>query len=318
MVQPSRVVAITGASGYVGSRLLRQLEEEDMEKLVGIDTRPPPLPIHNIAVYRRDVEGSIEDILRRHRVTTLVHLAFSKHLGRYRREIRELRDQNRKLLDRVLESSLRAGVSQIIYLSSHTVYGARWDNPVPLTERAPLLVSPEFPYGYDNFLADQTLDTFAEENQQIKVAVLRCSQVLGPGAHGDLFNIFLQSRPMGIRGFDPPFQFFHEDDLARVLTIFIKRELSGVFNVAGDGVAFLREVAEMVSGRITRLPKFLAYPLVNLTWALGLQRSKTTADLDVLRYPALLSTGKLEQATGYRPHYNSLETVTAFVNSVLP
>ena len=82
-------------------------------------------------------------------------------------------------MDRVLESSLRAGVSQIIYLSSHTVYGARWDNPVPLTERAPLLVSPEFPYGYDNFLADQTLDTFAEENQQVKVAVLRCSQVLG-------------------------------------------------------------------------------------------------------------------------------------------
>ncbi len=68
MVQPSRVVAITGASGYVGSRLLRQLEEEDFEKLVGIDTRPPPLPIHNIAVYRRDAKGSIEDILRRHRV----------------------------------------------------------------------------------------------------------------------------------------------------------------------------------------------------------------------------------------------------------
>ncbi len=57
----------------------------------------------------------------------------------------------------------------------------------------------------------------------------------------------------------------------------------------------------MVSGRITRLSKFLAYPLVNLSWALGIQRSKTTADLDVLRYPALLSTGKLEQATGYRP-----------------
>ena len=318
MVQPSKVVAITGASGYVGSRLLRQLEEENLEKLVGIDTRPPPLPIHNIAVYKRDVEGSIEDILRRHRVTTLVHLAFSKQLGRYRREIREVREQNRKLLDRVLDSCLRAGVSQIIYLSSHAVYGARWDNPVPLTERAPLLVSPDFPYGYDNFLADQTLDTFAEENQQVKVAVLRCSQVLGPGADSALFNLFLQSRPLGIRGFDPPFQFFHEDDLARVLTIFIKQELSGVFNVAGDGVAFLREVAEMISGRIARLPKFLAYPLVNLSWALGLQRTRTTADLDVLRYPSLLSTGKLEQATGYRPRYNSLETVTSFVNSVLP
>ena len=302
----------------MGSRLLRQLEEEDLEKLVGIDTRPPPLPIHNIAVYRRDVKSSIEDILRRHRVTTLVHLAFSKRRGRNRREIREFREQNQGLLNSVLESSLRAGVNQIIYLSSHSVYGARWDNPVPLTERSPLLVSPEFPYGYDNFLADQAMDTFAEENQQVKVAVLRCSQVLGPGAKADLFDLFLQPSPMAIRGFDPPFQFFHEDDLARILTIFINREMSGIFNVAGDGVAFLREVAEMISGGIARLPKFLAYPLVNLSWTLGLQRSKNTADLDVLRYPALLSTGKLEQATGFRPNYNSLETVTAFVNSVLP
>ncbi len=65
------------------------------------------------------------------------------------------------------------------------------------------------------------------------------------------------------------------------------------------------------------MPAFVAYPAVSLTWRLGLQRDKTTAQLDLVRYPLLLSTGKLKQATGYRPLYTSLEALTAFVNGVL-
>ncbi len=50
MEQPPKSVAITGASGYVGARLLRKLEdEEDISKLVAIDTLPPTVPIRNMA-----------------------------------------------------------------------------------------------------------------------------------------------------------------------------------------------------------------------------------------------------------------------------
>ena len=38
MVADNKVVAVTGASGYIGSRLLRELEEENLGKLVAIDT----------------------------------------------------------------------------------------------------------------------------------------------------------------------------------------------------------------------------------------------------------------------------------------
>jgi len=61
MVEDAKIVAVTGASGYIGSRLLRQLEEENLERLVAIDINPPPLPIHNVAVYRRDVGLTCED-----------------------------------------------------------------------------------------------------------------------------------------------------------------------------------------------------------------------------------------------------------------
>lgn len=317
MVANNKVVAVTGASGYIGSRLLRELEEENLGKLVAIDTRPPPMPIHNIAVYRRDVKTSISDLLRQHRVTTLVHLAFTQSRSRNRREARETSEGNEQALRSVLQSCVRAGVQHLIYLSSHTVYGSRPDNPLPLTEQAPLRPATELSFGYDKFLAEQALEDFTEAHRDTSVTILRCCSVLGPGANRDVARIFLVPRPMGVWGYNSPFQFLHEDDVARVLTNIIHRAIDGVFNLAGEGVAFFREVTEILPGRIISLPKFLAYPLVKLTWGLGVQRAITTAELDLIRHPILLSTAKLGQATGHRARYTSQEAVTAFVNSVL-
>ena len=77
MNDATKAVAVTGASGYIGTRLLSKLEDEEgIRKLVAIDTKPPPAPIKNMAVYRRDVADPIDDILSQHHVSTLVHLAF--------------------------------------------------------------------------------------------------------------------------------------------------------------------------------------------------------------------------------------------------
>ena len=317
MENSNQVVAVTGASGYLGSRLLLHLEEQDLGKLVGFDLNPPPNPIHNIVRYRMDVKDSIEDILRNHRVTTVVHLASSPYRNYNRRDNRNARDNNLNLLNSVLQSSYRSEVRQIVYISSHTVYGARSDNPVPLTEKAPLLISEEFPYGYEQFLADQTLDTFSEDHPETKVALLRCSPILGPSAANRLFTLFMQPNPVGTTGFNPSFQFLHEDDFAKLLTIFINKELAGVFNVAGNGVIFLNEISEMISHRIPKLPSYVANPLFVFSQLLGIQKSQSPMDLDFLRYHTILSTGKLEYVSGFRPAYSSLETMRSYANSVL-
>ena len=289
MVDGAKIVAVTVASGYIGSRLLRQLEEENLERLVAIDINPPPLPIHNVAVYRQDVGLTFEDALRRSEVTTVVHLAFVQNRGRNRREVRETRETNLRTLHVVLDSCARAGVKHVVYLSSHTVYGARRDNAVPLTESSPLRPVPDLAFGYDKFLSDQILESFAERHPDIKVTLLRCCSVLGPSATPDISRIFTFPGPMGVCGQNPAFQFLHEDDLARILTLVIHRGISGV----------------------------LGFPAVSMTWKMGLQTRRNTAELDLLRYSLLLSTGKLREATGYQINYTSLETLTSFVNGVL-
>ena len=100
MENSNQVVAVTGASGYLGSRLLLHLEDQDLEKLVGFDLNPPPNPIHNIVRYRMNVKDSIETILRNHRVTTVIHLASSPYHKYNRRDSRDARDRNLDLLSK--------------------------------------------------------------------------------------------------------------------------------------------------------------------------------------------------------------------------
>jgi len=318
MERNTRVVAVTGAAGYVGSRLLQKLEEDGgQRKLVAIDTRPLAFPIHNIAAHRQDVTDSIEEILTHHRVTALVHLAFISRRGRNRREVGANRQANLDALKSVLDSCARARVRHFIYLSSHTVYGAHPDNSIPLTDKSPLRPLPEFPYGYDKYLSEQMIHEFGEQHPDMKVTILRSCIVLGPNANNSIANALFRPVLLGVFDYNPPLQFLYEDDLARVLAIVIGQELAGVFNVAGEGVVFYHEMAKIVKSTLVSLPPFLAYPLAQLTWDLDIQHDSTSSGLDLIRYPMVLDTGKLRQATGYRFWHTSLEALTAFANSCL-
>ena len=318
MEQSNRVVAVTGAAGYVGSRLLYKLEETgEQRKLVAFDTKPLAFPIHNVAAYRKDVAQSIEDTLVHHRATTLVHLAFDARRGRNRREVADIRQSNLDVLQSVLESCARARVRHFLYLSSHTVYGAYGDNPVPLADDAPFRPLPDFSYGYDKYLSEQLIQAFGEQHSDIKITILRSCIVLGPNGENTIAKAFFRPVLMGVLDYNPPLQFVYEDDLARVLAIMIKEELPGVFNVAGEGVVFYREMARVIKSKLLSLPAIFAYPLLQLAWNLGIQRESPASGLDLIRYPIVLDTSKLRRATGYRFWHTSLETLVSFANSCL-
>ena len=316
MESNNRVVAITGAAGYVGTRLLHILEGEgNQHKLVAIDTKPLAFPIHNVAAYRSDISEPIGDTLLHHKVTSLVHLAFIARRGRNRREVAAIRKANLDSLKAVLDSCLQAGVHHFIYLSSHTVYGPHRDNPIPLTDKSPLRPLPDFPYGYDKFLSEQMIQEFGDQHQALKVTILRSCVVLGPNANNSITKAFFRPVLLGVLDYNPALQFVYEDDLARVVAIVIGEEIPGVFNVAGEGVVFYQELAKIVNSKLISLPSLMAYALVNLTWDLRIQRDSTAPGLDLVRYPIVVDTSSLRCATGYKFRHSSLETLTSFANS---
>ncbi|MCH8298001.1 MAG: NAD-dependent epimerase/dehydratase family protein [Chloroflexi bacterium] len=316
MTQQGKVVAVTGASGYVGTKLLERLEQEPgLRKLVAFDVKPPPVPFHNIAVYRKDVSQPIDDELNDQGATTLVHLAFNPRRGANRREVAAVREENLETLRSVMASCVRARVGHLIYLSSHTVYGAHSDNPVPIPDDAPMRAPPDFPYGYDKHLCELALEEFAQAQEEIKITILRSCIVLGHGAENIVTKAFFRPWLLGVLDYNPALQFVYDDDLARVMSIIIQQEIPGTFNVAGDGVVYYREMAKIIKSKLINLPPFLAYPLAQLSWKLHLQRDSTSRGLDLVRWPIVMSTGKLHKATGYRFWHTALESLTAFANS---
>ena len=316
MAQQKKTVAITGASGYVGTKLLERLERESaFGKLVAFDVNPLRLPVHNIAFYRKNVSEPIEEELNDNDVTTLVHLAFNARPGSNRHEVAAIHDENLATLKAVMESCVIARVPHLIYISSHTVYGAHSDNPIPISDNAPMRASPDIPYAHNKHQSEIVLAEFAQAQKDVKVTVLRSCTVLGQGTENLESQNFFRPWLLGITDYNPPLQFVYDDDLARVMSIIIQREIQGTFNVAGHGIVHYREMAKIIESKVITLPAFIIYPMIRLLQGIHLQKKLTPAGLDQARWPILMSTGKLHKATGYRFWHTALEALTAFANS---
>src|SRR5206468_9530571 len=95
--------------------------------------------------------------------------------------------------------------------------------------------------------AEATVADFAEKNPDVGVAILRFANVLGPTvrtAHARL--LALPAVPM-ILGFDPRYQFVHEDDVVAALEHVTSNDIRGIYNVAADGVLALSEVIGLLA-----------------------------------------------------------------------
>ena len=318
MLNNKKVVAVTGSSGYIGSRLLRYLEECGSYGLVAFDINPPVIPIHDIQVYRLDINRDISSQLRESVVDTVVHLAENNYLVSNTSHQGDSQEQKIQNLQSVLASSVEAGVAHIIYISSHTVYGTNRDLPIPITEVYQLTDDKEFSYSFDNVVIENILSQFSVDHPGCLVTILRCSPVLGPGANDNLLSIFNCTHPIGVLGYNPPFQFTHEDDLARIIELAVRDSSDGVFNLASDGVVFWREIANLLPFKPLVIPNILVIPLVLLN-KIGFPTKAATSRsaFNLMKFPVVLGTGLLKQELDYTPAYTSSETFTSFANSVL-
>jgi UDP-glucose 4-epimerase len=139
------------------------------------------------------------------------------------------------------------------------------------------------------------------------VTVFRFANVLGPDvetAHTRLFD--LPVIPM-ILGFDPRYQFVHEDDVVNALLLASLHDLPGIFNVAGDGVLAFTEVCSLLGKQFV---PFLP-PWATGIAAQALRRFGVVIPPDMLkqlRFGRGLDNRRFK-ATGFGYRYTTRETV---------
>jgi UDP-glucose 4-epimerase len=287
-----KVVAVTGASGYLAGRLVRALCADDtIGRVVGFDVRPSNFDHPKFVFDQMDVRSTaIEN--RLHAVDILVHLAFIMD------PIKDeslMRDVNVNGSQNVFRSAGNAGVAKIVYTSSALVYGAHPDNPVPLTEDSPLRSNLDFSYAAHKLEVEYVVREFRDEFPDVTFTVLRPSIVFG--GHVDSAWSHLLEIPLviGVKGHSPSFQFVHEDDVAAALLFAVGNDLNGPFNLAPSDWMAGEEILAAAGRRRLDLPEAAAFSVVKRLWDLGLSDAPAGM-MHYAMHPWLVSPDKLAAA----------------------
>lgn len=299
------VYAITGSSGYVGTRMTRRLLESPDNRVIGFDVRPPRVDSDRLEFHQMDVrDRRIAAVLKGRGVHSLMHFAFV--LDPFYDE-KEMSDIDLGGTRNVLDAVLAAGIPHLLATSSTTAYGALADNPVPLDEGSPTRAGREFIYAHDKRLMDEMLRDFAAAHPDLKVCIVRPCIVLGPNvANYIAVNLIAPPVVVLLDGADVPLQFVHEDDLVELCATLLNCHTGGVYNAVGEGTVSMREIADMQHKRTVKLPYGMIHGAV---WAVQRTRlldfSMPPGILQFFRHPWVASGAKALREVGFRPKFTS-------------
>jgi UDP-glucose 4-epimerase len=305
-------VLITGISGYIGQRLLARLNDlPEISSIVGTDIRPPAARSAKLRFYRRSILEPLEDVLLDNRVESVVHLAFVLKPTHRQKEAGQVDVEG---ASKLLEACRRAKIRQFLYLSSHTVYGAFPDNPPGMKEDHCLRALSGFQYAEDKIKVEKLLRDFSLAHPDIRSTVLRTVPVIGPRAAHTISTVMMQLPcMMRLRGYDPPMQFVHEDDVVNLVQSLVVRPVPGVFNVAGSGEIKYSEIARLAGKKMMVIPEKMVRPLLSFSWKLRLQSQSPPVGLEFIKYPPLVNTAALESAVNFHFRYSTSEAVASFL-----
>jgi UDP-glucose 4-epimerase len=305
----SKRILITGLSTYWGGRLAQALEQDPgIEALIGIDRNPPKVELARTEFVRvTDEQSLIRRIVQAAEIDTVV--------------------DTRLVVDSIVTSPRRAHennvigtmnvlaacsgpdsfVRKVVFKSSAHFYGCEQDDPAFFTETMRRPKAPRTPIERDIVEAEGAVRDFRERNPDTTVTVLRFANGVGPAlrtSHTALFGLPVIPT---ILGFDPRYQFIHEDDLAGCLEHAVRHDLDGVFNCAADGVLVLSEVIDLL-GKVN-LP--VLSPVGTGLSAALLRRAGIRIPpemLGQLRFGRGLDNRRFK-ATGYRSRYTTREAL---------
>ncbi len=298
-------VLITGITGALGQLVATRLAGLGHEVL-GIDRRPWPGAPESIEVVKADIrKRPAEDVFRTRRPQAVIHMATVTHLvqsnpDRYRINLYGTRA--------LIAHCHRYEVQQAVFVGRHTYYGAASDAPLYHTEDEPPMSAHNFPELADLVAADLYAGSALWRHPEIATSVLRMCYTLGPLKHGTLATFLRGPRVPMILGYDPLFQFMHEQDAAEAIVVALLKKLHGVYNLAGPPPVPLSTLIQE-TGR-QRLP--VPETVVNLALGrFGLPRLPRGA-IDHMKFPIVVDSAAFKRATNYQHHYTERDTMRAF------
>lgn len=307
---------ITGSAGFLGEATLDRVTAMDESHVaVAVDTRPSSGPsgeTRRFISVVRDIREPVDNLLADYAIDTVIHLAFVLRPQRGSRHASEAREINVGATERLLRACSKAGVRQIVYLSSATVYGAHPGFTGPFEETDAVNPVAGFSYSEQKVEAERLLLRHGDEHPDCAVAILRGCVVMGPEAKNFITeSLGMRFLPAPI-GADPEMQFLHVDDYTSAIETVLRKRPRGVYNIAGNGTIKWRDMVQTAGGKTIPTPAPLLKGVIDITWKLGLQRRSPAAGLSFIRYPWLVSTEKIRSELGWQPGHDSHDALESW------
>ena len=219
---------ITGVDTPLGRRVARRVAQDPGARVVGLAGGPVADLAAEVDVRRVDLRT---DDIKPH----LEHAAALLHLATSVPASPTAATDDVGVARRVLDAAGDAGVPHVVVLSSATVYGAWANNPVPLTEDAPLRPNPGVPFAAERAEIERLTAEWREAHPGATAATLRPARAAAAGDRDWLVRVLRPAPTVPETADEPPVQFVDLDDVAAAVDVARRRRLDGAFNVAPDG-----------------------------------------------------------------------------------
>jgi UDP-glucose 4-epimerase len=309
-------VVVVGATGNIGTSVLRSLErEERVESVLGLARRLPGLSMPKVEWASADVVD--EDLVPHFRgADTVVLLAW---LIQPSRDLTKQWMVNVEGSTRVARAAKEAGVPSLLYASSVGAYSAG-PKDRRVDESWPTGGVPSSYYGRHKAEVERRLNRFEAEAPEVRVVRMR------PGL------VFKKEAAEGIRRlFAGPFfpsvlanpalinvipdienlrsQVVHSYDVGEAFRLAIVNEdVSGPFNLAAEPVLDAGEIGRILNARPVSMSARIARAGAGLSWALRLQ-PVPPGWLDLSLNIPIMDTSRARSELGWTPQHSADEAL---------
>jgi UDP-glucose 4-epimerase len=323
-------VLLTGASGNVGTALLRRLvAEPEVEEIRGVVRRLPDTaaaPYDAVDWHLLDIADpargpELAAALRG--VDACVHLAWQIQPSHDEAAMRRVNVDGSA---HVAAATAAAGVPPLVHASSVGAYAPGPKDP-PVDESWPATGIPSSTYSRHKAEVEGLLDEVERTHRRLTVARIRPGLVMQGSAGSEIGRYFLGPLlPKGWLGRVPlpllplpaPLvgQVVHAADVAEALWAILRQRASGAFNLAGEPPLTERDVA-----RALRAVRYLPVPweavraVAALTWRARLQPVEE-GWLDLAREVPVMDTARAKRELGWSPRVPAPEALAELVQGI--
>ncbi|TRW87974.1 NAD-dependent epimerase/dehydratase family protein [Mycolicibacterium sp. 018/SC-01/001] len=321
-------VVVTGASGNVGTALLRRLTDDAPEwDIVGVVRRPPePEGVYERVEWREldlvepDAAQRLTQIVKG--ADAIVHLAWGFQPTRDTEYLTRLGVGGTLA---VLQAAHQMSIPHLIHMSSVGTYAAgRYTRKVD--ESWVTSGIPSSPYSRDKSAAEELLNDHEREHgtDAVPIARMRPGFVVQRDAASGLMRYALPGwvpmlavpmlpvLPLDRRLCIP---IIHADDVASAILRALERRATGAFNLAAEPAITRAEVAQVLGSFQIHVPSRVLSTLTDLSWRAGLQ-PVDRGWLDLLFSVPLLDCSRAHSELGWEPQWSSVAALADVVTGV--